>query len=359
MEEQFDVFISYARRDGTALANKLAHSLRETGLRVFWDQDSIPPGVNWEAAIDKALEEAVHILVILTPFSVKSEEVTAEWRPMLSKGKNVVPLLYLPCEVPRRLSMRQYIDFHEEGRYSIALAELVAAINDFTGSEEALLELSGEELLKRGATYFDNGQLELSANDYVLALRDKDKLVRKRAAILVGKARSLKTLPAILQFLSAEQEADVKAELLDSIRKFAEATEWQAAVPTLLEEVQYYLNDSMPEVRVQAMRVLAYARYLDAVPIITRMLATDSTEYVRHQAALSLGRLKTAESTNGLLQALSDSSRGVRWAAARALGVHGNPQVIPALKILAKSDKDDEVRLAAGEAIENIQHGKG
>src|SRR5689334_12705844 len=82
---QYDVFISYARRDGSQMAGKLAKSLRETGMRVFWDQDSIPAGGNWEDAIDNALEQAVHILVVLTPFSVKSEEVTAEWRPMLSK----------------------------------------------------------------------------------------------------------------------------------------------------------------------------------------------------------------------------------------------------------------------------------
>ncbi len=327
-------------------------------MRVFWDQDSIPPGINWEDAIDKALNEATHILVILTPFSVKSEEVTAEWRPLLSKGKNVLPLLYVPCETPRRLSMRQNIDFQNDSRYLVAFSALTKAINDFVGSEEVFLELSGDELLKRGASYFESGQMEQSANDYLLALRDTDKSIRKKAAILVGKARILSHLPKILQILQKELDSEIRAELLDSIRKFVEATDWQTTVPNLLENIQPYVGDEAAEVRSQALHVLAFSQIPEAVPVIVNALCSDPVEKVRYQSALWLGRFKTNVATDGLIKALSDSSSEVRRAATHALGVHGDPEAIPILKRLAKSDKNREVRAAASESIENIQLGK-
>jgi hypothetical protein len=355
--QRFDIFLSYARHDGTPLASRLAKSLRETGMRVFWDQDSIPPGINWEDAIDVALNEAAHILVILTPFSVKSEEVTAEWRPMLSKGKNILPLLYLPCETPRRLSMRQYIDFQDERNYLIAFSALVQALNDFVGSNEVFLDLTGDDLLKRGESYFGSGQIEQASNDYLLALRATDKTIRKKAAILVGKAQVVKHLPLILEILQNEVDSEVRAELLDSIRKFVQTSNWPTTVSNLLEEIQPYVQDESAEVRNQALRALAYSNLPEVVPILVRALFTDPVEKVRYQMALSLGRFKIDEATTALINALTDTGSEVRRAAARALGVHGNAEALPMLKRVAQSDKNREVRTTASEAIENIQRG--
>jgi HEAT repeat protein len=55
-----------------------------------------------------------------------------------------------------------------------------------------------------------------------------------------------------------------------------------------------------------------------------------------------------------LIQALGDSDRDVRRAAAEALGKLGDPQAVPAL-IQALGDSDRAVRRAAQQAIQQIE----
>jgi hypothetical protein len=351
-----DVFISYARRDGTILAQKLAQGLRNAGLNVFLDQDSIPPGANWDQTLDDALEEANHILVVLTPFSVVSEEVTAEWRPMLSKGKNVVPLLYLSCEIPRRLSMRQYIDFQNEAHYQIAFSELVEALKQFTPGQSIEFELTGEQLLQRGLAHLEAGQLQLSARDYAMALRDADPIIRARAARLLGKAKELETLPLIVDTLTKESESSVKVELAQTLRRFAEITNWQSVLPELPTYMMAFLQAPESDVRREAIRVLAYGNMQEGVSKIEALLLHDPSEGVRTQAAFSLGRLKASSALGSLAQALlNDVHEETRKAAAHALAVIDDSQAIPALTIAAKKDRSSEVKAAASEALDSLR----
>ena len=350
----YDVFISYARRDGTPLAQKLARGLREAGLLVFWDQDSIPAGANWEQTLDDALEKAEHIIVILTPHSVASEEVAAEWRPMLSKGKSIIPIMYLPCEVPRRLSMRQYIDFRDEAPFQIAMTELIEAIN--TKSEKEIqIELSGEELIRRGISYYESGQPDLSVRDYLEAMLDKDVNVRLQALRLLGKAKRVDTLAKLLETLRTETEDVVKAEILETVRRIVEVEEWQVLRPNLMREIQHAFESENPDVRRQAIRVYAYGAVLETAPVIVRSLLNDPDGMVRYQAALALGRLQTDEAKVGLLLACSDPYPDVRRAAVMALGRYGDRGIISKLEVIAIRDKDANVRVAARDAVREIE----
>jgi HEAT repeat protein len=125
----------------------------------------------------------------------------------------------------------------------------------------------------------------------------------------------------------------------------------------LFQDILSFTQDGSPEVRSQALRVLAFSQRQDAVPILLNALFADPTDNVRYQVALWLGRFKTVEAADGLIKALTDGNSEVRRAATRALAVHGNHQAIPVLKTVAKNDKIREVRIAANEAIENIQRG--
>lgn len=104
------VFICYSRRDED-FALKLAEKLKSEGTPVWIDQWDIPSGTNWNRTIEKALKECTHLLVILSPSSVESDEVQSEWLSALDDGKVVVPALYQPCQIPFRLKSIQYIDF--------------------------------------------------------------------------------------------------------------------------------------------------------------------------------------------------------------------------------------------------------
>lgn len=351
----YDVFISYARRDGIPLAKQIAEKLRQTGLHVFWDQDSIPAGSNWEQKLDEALEHAEHIVVVLTPFSVVSEEVTAEWRPMLSRGKNVIPLMYITCDVPRRLSMRQYIDFRDRENDPTALTELVEAINSFR-PQSAQLELSGHELMQRAQVYYEADQLELAARDYLRALKNSDIQLRARAARFLGKSRVPSVLFEVIQCTHEEENPSVKAELLTTIMRYAELTDWRKSVPDLVQQLEPYLQSADPEIRRQTIRVYAYGQAIEAVPLIVQKLKHDASAIVRSQAALALGRLKTVEALQGLLGSLNEPDENTQVAIVQALGVHGNPDVINPLKVMTGRDRSANVRKVANEVITELRN---
>lgn len=103
-------FICYARED-EKFALKLATDLKAGGTDVWLDQWDIPSGADWDYEIDKALYNCRHFLIILSPTAVESSEVRSELRIALDESKHIVPILYLPCRIPRRLTLIQYIDF--------------------------------------------------------------------------------------------------------------------------------------------------------------------------------------------------------------------------------------------------------
>ena len=54
------------------------------------------------------------MLVILSPLSVKSDNVRDEIPRALGKQKTVIPILYLDCDIPLRLERHQHIDFRTD-----------------------------------------------------------------------------------------------------------------------------------------------------------------------------------------------------------------------------------------------------
>jgi hypothetical protein len=103
------VFICYSRKDEDFVV-KLRNNLKSREVPVWYDGD-IPPGENFDKAVEKALKECTHILVILSQSSVDSDWVRGEWLSALDEKKIVVPILYTPCAMPIRLKPIQYIDF--------------------------------------------------------------------------------------------------------------------------------------------------------------------------------------------------------------------------------------------------------
>ena len=103
-------FFSYSRED-KAFAQQLAADLKEAGANVWIDELDIEPGTRWDDAVDSALQNCPRMLVVLSPVSIKSDNVRDEVSFALSKQKRVIPVLYRECEVPFRLARLQYIDF--------------------------------------------------------------------------------------------------------------------------------------------------------------------------------------------------------------------------------------------------------
>lgn len=81
-----------------------------------------------------------------------------------------------------------------------------------------------------------------------------------------------------------------------------------------------------------------------------------SQESVRRDAAMDLGRLKSAKAVDPLVKMLAaDSSPAVREATARALGLIAAPQTLTALIRAAQVDQDRDVRHSAQFSVEIIR----
>jgi tetratricopeptide (TPR) repeat protein len=104
------VFVCYSRKDEDFVL-KLATNIKHQGVPVWLDQWDIPSGANWSRTIEKALKECSHVLLVLSPSSMESVEVEAEWRTALNDKKTIVPVLHKSCDIPYRLNLYQRIDF--------------------------------------------------------------------------------------------------------------------------------------------------------------------------------------------------------------------------------------------------------
>ena len=104
------VFFSYSRDDSEFVLD-LAKKLRAAGRNVWLDQLDIETGERWDSSIEKALEKADVLLVVLSKTSVDSNNVMDEVSFALEEGKRILPVLYEDCDIPFRLRRLQFADF--------------------------------------------------------------------------------------------------------------------------------------------------------------------------------------------------------------------------------------------------------
>lgn len=116
-------FVSYAREDDDFVL-QLAGDLKARGVPIWLDQWDIQPGAKWHKEIEQALRECSHFLIVLSPDSVASGEVDNELQFALSRGKQIIPVVYRSCERPFRIHSLQYVDF-SHGSYETSLSQLL------------------------------------------------------------------------------------------------------------------------------------------------------------------------------------------------------------------------------------------
>src|SRR5271166_6245494 len=117
--EQPRVFLSYARKDGTALAQRLQKELKEQGFDAWLDTQRIDGGAVWTDDIEHSLDQAEYVVALLTQGSYVSEICRAEQLRALRKHKCVIPLLAQSgADVPLHLEAKNYRDFTADSRYA-------------------------------------------------------------------------------------------------------------------------------------------------------------------------------------------------------------------------------------------------
>lgn len=128
------VFISYARKDGALLAQRLQSDLAEHGFDAWVDTQRIAGGATWTTKIEAALDSAEYILALMTSGSYVSEICRAEQLRALRKGKCVIPLkAQRDADVPLHLEGENYRDFTTDTSYGPALKQLLGDLHAHKG----------------------------------------------------------------------------------------------------------------------------------------------------------------------------------------------------------------------------------
>ena len=168
------MFLSYSRADAK-FALKLATDLKNAGINLWIDQLDIPPGVRWDAEVEKSLENSNSLLVILSDTSVTSNNVLDEVSLALDNNKQVFPVVITSnCKIPFRLKRLQHIDFTAD--YDAAFNLLLQALNHFTQSDVARLQQLSNKEEKR--VNEENEALKIKEKEYVQKEKQQGMLLK-------------------------------------------------------------------------------------------------------------------------------------------------------------------------------------
>lgn len=127
------IFIAYSRLQ-RPLAQSVSDLLIRNGKAVFWDA-KIKAGATWRQTIQKALDDATHLVVIWTPEAAESDEVEREVSYALAERKVIVPILSKEIpKLPYHLHGLHYIVLEED--VSKIEADLLKAIAQFSDGED-------------------------------------------------------------------------------------------------------------------------------------------------------------------------------------------------------------------------------
>jgi hypothetical protein len=121
------VFISHSSYDKW-IARQMSRLLEQSGHTTFLDEKDIKTGDSIDTAIQIHLKDADHLLILLSPASIKSHWVFIELGGAKALGKRVIPILFHVAanEIPSAISQLLARDINEFDKYISELAPSTA-----------------------------------------------------------------------------------------------------------------------------------------------------------------------------------------------------------------------------------------
>lgn len=205
------LFLSYAAEDKN-YASRLAEELKKTGASVWFDEWELQIGDSLRQRIDEAIAISDYLLILLSPNSVSSNWIQAEWRAALSNELNdravtVIPVLIADCDIPNDLSGRLFLDLRSN--FQGGVARLVEQLSltpqvDLEGLNEKTLMKIFVDLLD--ALGFYNVQLhhgpDEMGKDIEARFRNKDPFGKETEEVWLVQVKLYKSGRADLRSIS-------------------------------------------------------------------------------------------------------------------------------------------------------------
>ena len=151
-----NIFLSYGHDEFADFAGRLKNDLTASGYNVWFDQNHLTAGRDWESYIEEGLNLACadkgRFLLLMTPHSVRRPNgyCLNELARALERGLPVLPVMLASCEPPLSICRLQWLDMRNcvpvgerEELYQTALDRLKEALErsdlDFQGVQANLV----------------------------------------------------------------------------------------------------------------------------------------------------------------------------------------------------------------------------
>ncbi|MFY8104681.1 MAG: toll/interleukin-1 receptor domain-containing protein, partial [Ramlibacter sp.] len=153
-EKTLNLFLSYGRDDHTQEVKALRDALRDRGHEVWFDEEQLGSGLDWEDRIEKGLQWCDRVVLTMTPHSVRRPDgyCLNEIAKALELRKVIIPVLLVevPQGAPTSICRIQYLDWRDAvpaaekaERFRQRLVRLCEAIEqdklDFEGGQQRLI----------------------------------------------------------------------------------------------------------------------------------------------------------------------------------------------------------------------------
>lgn len=151
------IFISYGRDEHNELACRLKEDLKARGHEVWFDEDCLRPGFDWEYYIEEGLQWCAteprdgRVVLLMTPHAIRRPDgyCLNEIARALYRGLLVVPVMVVWCEPPLSICRIQWLDMQDcipvaenPERYELKRNLLIQALEegkvDFEATQSAL-----------------------------------------------------------------------------------------------------------------------------------------------------------------------------------------------------------------------------
>jgi hypothetical protein len=156
----YRIFLSYGHDEHAELARKLKFDLEARGHEVWFDEERLRPGGDWESYIETGIEWAAsdpdraRFVLLMTPHSVRrpSGYCLNELARALSRGIRVLPIMVVWVEPPLSICRIQWLDLRDSlpiathpAVYELEFTRLLEAIEhnrlDVEGIQTRLMSL--------------------------------------------------------------------------------------------------------------------------------------------------------------------------------------------------------------------------
>jgi hypothetical protein len=120
-------FISYSRQEVT-FVDSFTRELEKRGIRAWVDFRNLVPGLPWQPQLDKAVQNADAILLIVSKASMSSLPVKDEWIKSLAAGRRIILILFEPCKLDLGLAELEWVDFTKQ--FERAMVKLITLLEN-------------------------------------------------------------------------------------------------------------------------------------------------------------------------------------------------------------------------------------